>query len=86
MIRLGLELVGQDLEGFWEEEEAEGGAVLFFGPTFVATIPDNSWTIILGGGPILRATKSAEANLAPRDLPTTQNNGYIIHAAFNYAL
>jgi len=31
--RQGLEIGGEDLEGFWEEEEAEGGAKLLFGPT-----------------------------------------------------
>jgi hypothetical protein len=38
-IRVGIEGVGQDLEGFWEENEAEGGARLFLGPTLAAAIP-----------------------------------------------
>lgn len=32
-LRVGGELIGEDLEGFWEEEEAEGGARLLVGPT-----------------------------------------------------
>jgi len=30
---VGLEVIGEDLEGFWEEDEAEGGAKLVAGPT-----------------------------------------------------
>ncbi len=32
--RLGIEAVAEDLEGYWEAEEAEGGAKLLVGPTF----------------------------------------------------
>ena len=32
-ISLGVEAIGEDLEGFWEEEEAEGGARLLMGPS-----------------------------------------------------
>lgn len=32
-VRLGAELMGEDLEGLWEAEEAEGGAKLLAGPT-----------------------------------------------------
>ena len=78
--------MGQDFEGFWDKEEAEGGAVLFVGPVFVASFPNNSWTFTLGGGPILRATQSPRASLAPRDVPTSKDNGYVIHAALNYTL
>jgi len=85
IMHLGLELVGQDLEGFWEIEEAEGGALLFAGPTLVVKVPDMSWTFTLGGGPIIRATQSSQASLAPRELPIKEN-GYVIHAALNYAL
>lgn len=36
---LGLEVAGEDLEGFFEEEEAEGGAKLLFGPTLNLAMP-----------------------------------------------
>lgn len=36
--RQGVEVGGEDLEGFWEEEEAEGGAKLLFGPTTYFTL------------------------------------------------
>lgn len=38
-LRLGLEIAGEDLEGLFEEEEAEGGAKLLFGPTLAWTLP-----------------------------------------------
>ncbi len=38
--RAGLELVGQDLEGFWDPHEAEGGARLAAGPTIWARLSE----------------------------------------------
>jgi hypothetical protein len=35
----GVKAVGEDLEGLWEKEEAEGGASLFFGPVMCLAIP-----------------------------------------------
>lgn len=85
-IRLGIEAVGQDLEGFWDENEAEGGATLFVGPTFAATIPGSSWTFMLGAGPILRATRNSRFSSAMRDLPLSQENGFVVHATVNFGL
>lgn len=85
-IRLGVEAVGQDLEGFLDENEAEGGATLFFGSMMVAAIPETSWTLILGAGPILRATRSSRTSSALRDLPFSRGNGFVLHAAVNLGL
>jgi hypothetical protein len=52
---LGAEAVGSDLEGFWSEEEAEGGATLLIGPTMGVVVSDR-WRMIVGGGPVIRAT------------------------------
>lgn len=38
-LRVGLEVAGEDLEGIFEEEEAEGGAKILFGPTLAWTLP-----------------------------------------------
>jgi hypothetical protein len=38
-LRIGLEVAGEDLEGLFEEEEAEGGAKLLFGPTLAWSLP-----------------------------------------------
>lgn len=37
----GAEVLGEDLEGFWEEEEAEGGARLIAGPTLDIAVAQN---------------------------------------------
>jgi len=84
--RLGIEGMGQDLEGFWNKEEAEGGATLFVGPTMVATIPATSWTATLGAGPIIRATQSGRLSSAMRDLPLSRGNGFVVHAALGLGL
>jgi hypothetical protein len=85
-IRVGIEGVGQDLEGFWEANEAEGGARLFVGPTFAAAIPETPWTFTLGVGPILRATQSSRFSSALRDLPLSSRNGFVVHAAIRFGL
>jgi hypothetical protein len=54
-IWLGVEAVGSDLEGFWNSEEAEGGATLLVGPTLAVAVSDH-WRLVVGGGPVLRAT------------------------------
>jgi hypothetical protein len=85
-IQLGIEAVGQDLEGFWDETEAEGGATMFIGPTLVAAIPATSWTFTLGVGPIIRATQNIRTNIAPRYFNSTKDNGFIIHGAINIVM
>ena len=37
--RAGLEVAGEDLEGFGDDEEVEGGAKLLFGPTMSFAMP-----------------------------------------------
>lgn len=37
--RLGVEVAMEDLEGFFEPEEAEGGAKVLFGPTLTLSLP-----------------------------------------------
>jgi hypothetical protein len=39
-MRLGVETVLEDMEGFWEDEEAEGGAKLVAGPTMRLDVVD----------------------------------------------
>ncbi len=67
----GIEAVGEDLEGFWDEEEAEGGAKLLVGPT-INLIPNHSrFTFSAAGGPVMYATHSELTNPdAIRELPS----------------
>jgi len=85
-LHLGFEAVGQDLEGFWDTTEAEGGATLFAGPTITTAIPTTSWRLNLGAGPIVRATHSIQTSFAPRDIPASAKNGFVVHAVINFGV
>jgi hypothetical protein len=83
----GFEIMGQDLEGFWEADEAEGGAKLLIGPS-VNIAPSNSrLSFSLSGGPVFYATHSTViASGAIRDIGNdASRNGYTVRAmvAFN---
>lgn len=86
MARVGIEAVGQDLEGFWDDEEAEGGARLFIGPTTSLAIEGSPWNITVGGGVILRGSTSNRSSSALRDLPGTAGNGFLVRTMIGYAL
>lgn len=51
-LRLGIEAVGEDLEAFFEEEEAEGGARFVVGPTLVMELLEHrlNFGVNAGGG------------------------------------
>jgi hypothetical protein len=83
-VRLGVEAVAEDLEGFFDREEAEGGAKLMIGPT-VRWAPEGSrWQLLVGGGPVLRLTQSVAVATggAPREL--TGGSGYVLRTAVGY--
>ncbi|GAA4104676.1 hypothetical protein [Mucilaginibacter panaciglaebae] len=83
----GIEAVGEDLEGFWEADEAEGGAKLLVGPSLNYAPLYSKFSFSLCGGPVFYATHStAFSSEAIRDVGTTgTQNGYSIRAmvAFN---
>ena len=72
----GIEAIGQDLEGFWETDEAEGGARLLVGPSLNFAPASSRFSFTLCGGPIIYATHSVPAynEFAVRELPTS--NGF----------
>lgn len=69
----GLEAVGQDLEGFWETDEAEGGAKLLVGPSLNYVPTSSRFSFTLCGGPIIYATRSAGVpnDFAVREIPAS---------------
>ena len=83
---LGIEVVGQDIEGFWEADEAEGGAILYAGPSINFIIPSTTLNITFGGGVIFRATRSLNISEADRALPFVKENGFIIRNIVSLAL
>lgn len=83
-VALGVEAVGEDLEGFWEPEEAEGGARLLFGPSVHIAPPRSRWQLSVAGGPTFHPTTSGRASGAARDLPpTTRAHGYAVRSSFS---
>jgi hypothetical protein len=83
MLHAGLEVIGEDLEGFWEAEEAEGGARILIGPSLRLAPPSQHWQVSVTGGPIIHATTNDLSSNASRSLPGTRNN-YAVRAAVSY--
>ena len=81
-VTVSVEAVGQDLEGFWDPEEKDGGARLMAGPSIAIAPPTARWQLTVGGGPIIRATRSDFASGADRPLPT--RNGYVVRSAVGF--
>jgi len=80
-LHVGVEAIGEDLEGFWEAEEAEGGARLLIGPSLYVQPPGRHWRLGVSGGPVIRATRSDLQSGAPRDLPS---GGFAIRTSLGY--
>jgi hypothetical protein len=74
----GIEAVGQDLEGLWETDEAEGGAKVLIGPSLNFVPVNSRLAFSLCAGPILYVTHSTIVpnDSAVRDLPL--NNGFTV--------
>lgn len=85
---LGVEALGQDLEGFWEKDEAEGGAKLMLGPSMNFTPKNAKLSFTFAGGPVFYATRSsAFPSEAIRDLGSSAiRNGYTMRAMINFNL
>ena len=51
-VSLGVESIGQDLEGLWNPAEADGGARLLVGPSIQAQSKHGAWTARFTAGPV----------------------------------
>jgi hypothetical protein len=83
-VHVGAEAVGEDLEGFWEAEEAEGGAKLFAGPSIHLSPAGRPWSASLVGGPIVYATQTGRASGAARSLGANGNR-YAVRLSLAYS-
>jgi hypothetical protein len=82
---LGVEGIGEDLEGFWDPNEAEGGARVLIGPSVRVAPPAARWSVALAGGPVFRASTSARASAADRELPPqTAHTGFAVRTSVSY--
>ncbi len=66
--QVGLEAVGEDLEGFWESDESEGGAKILGGPT-IWYKPSSDITVKLNVAGVMTVSPGAVS-------PTSQSNKY----------
>jgi hypothetical protein len=65
-LAVGVEGIGQDLEGFWDPSEAEGGARLLIGPSVRIASPNKRWSFGVAGGPLLHSTSSVSPTSSTR--------------------
>jgi hypothetical protein len=86
-VSLGVEALGEDLEGFWESEEAEGGARLLAGPSLHIAPPGRRWQLIATGGPLFHPNDTRRSSGAFRDLPPeTKRASYAFKASLSISL
>jgi hypothetical protein len=84
-LSLGVEGIGEDLEGFWEPDEAEGGARLLVGPSVHVAPPGSRWQLSVAGGPMFHPNDTGRSSQAFRDLPaSTRRIGYALRTSFAY--
>ena len=73
----GVEGVAEDLEGFWDSEETEGGARILLGPSLHIAPVGRAWQVTATGGPAFHPSDTGLSSSAIRDLPpTTKRTGY----------
>jgi hypothetical protein len=86
-VSLGVEALGEDLEGFWDSQEAEGGARLLAGPSLHISSARGRWQVIATGGPLFHPSDTGRASSAFRDLPPeTRRASYAFKASVSISL
>jgi hypothetical protein len=84
-ISLGVEGVAEDLEGFWDPLEAEGGARSLVGPSIHVAPAGRKWQLTATGGPAFHPSDTGRASHAIRDLPPTSRKvGFAVKAGLTY--
>jgi hypothetical protein len=82
-VSMGVEGIGEDLEGFWDPTEAEGGARILIGPSIHIGPRGRAWQLSAAGGPTLHPSDTGRSSGAVRDLPPTNRpNGYALRVTF----
>jgi hypothetical protein len=84
-VAIGVEGIGEDLEGFWDPAEAEGGARILVGPSLHITPSRRKWQFTATGGPTFHPADTGRRNDALRDLPSgSRTIGYAVRAGLTY--
>ena len=63
-LAVGVEGLAQDLEGFWDPQQAEGGARILIGPSPHVASAGRRWQLTTTGGPIFHPARRSGQ---PRD-------------------
>ena len=83
-VSLGIEGVAEDVEGFWDPAEAEGGARLLVGPSLHVAPTGRPWQLSLAGGPMIHPSDTGRSSGALRDLPSqSAPRGYAFRTSFS---
>ena len=86
-VAVGVEGVAEDVEGFWDPNEAEGGARLLVGPSLHIAPAGRSWQFNATGGPAFHPSDTGRASSALRDLPpTAKRTGYAARVGIMFRL
>jgi hypothetical protein len=84
---IGVEGLAEDLEGFWDRQEAEGGARILIGPSIHVAPKGRRWQLTATGGPIFHPSRADLSSDAVRDLPpTTSRLGYAVRVGLTVTL
>jgi hypothetical protein len=86
-VSIGIEGIGEDLEGFWDSQEAEGGARLLAGPSLHVAPSGRRWQVTATGGPLFHPSSTGRSSGASRDLPPDARPvSYAFKMSFSLAL
>ena len=86
-MRGGVEIIAEDIEGFWEEEEAEGGAKMFMGPALHISGITRNIFVTLGGGMVVYLTESSVSSQAIPLMPAVPvKDGYVVRVNMTYVM
>ena len=81
---LGVETVAEDLEGFFESDEAEGGAKLMVGPSIRLGSPATRWHVLVAAGPVLQLTHSTAVSPSPAPRELATRTGYVVRTSIGH--
>ncbi|MBI2060822.1 MAG: hypothetical protein HYT87_13725 [Nitrospirae bacterium] len=82
-LRLGAEILGEDLEGLWDEEEAEGGAKLLAGPTVDSALSPRL-ALKLNASAYYPVTRNTPTRVQP-GIDASSGPGFLGRLAVSYA-
>lgn len=83
-LSIGLEGIGQDLEGLWDPTEDDGGAKLLVGPSLRARSMSGKWSASLTAGPVLQTLSTASSPDVRRTLPPAARRHFGMFASASW--